>query len=75
MPKISVTIIARAGKNSVEKIGEYSYRVHVTAIAAENQANRKLIKVLAEYFSVAPSLITIVSGARSRKKIIELPQL
>lgn len=73
MSRISVQIVPRAGKNSVEKIGEYSYRVHVTAIAAENQANQKLIKVLAKYFSVAPSLVTILSGARSRKKIIELP--
>ncbi|MDP3957223.1 MAG: DUF167 domain-containing protein [bacterium] len=72
MQKISVTIVPRAGKNSVEKIGEHSYRVCVTAIAAENQANQKLIKVLAKYFSVAPSLVTIVSGARSRKKTIEL---
>ncbi|MDO8565940.1 MAG: DUF167 domain-containing protein [Candidatus Moranbacteria bacterium] len=71
MQKISVTIVPRSGKNSVEKTGEHSYRVHVTAIAAENQANQKLIKVLAKYFSVAPSLLTIVSGARSRKKIIE----
>lgn len=72
MPKISVTIIPRARKNSVEKTGEDTYRVHVTAIAAENQANQKLIKVLAKYFSIAPSLIKIVSGVRSRKKIIEL---
>ncbi|MDP3957302.1 MAG: DUF167 domain-containing protein [bacterium] len=72
MQKISVTIVPRAGKNSVEKIGEDSYRVHVTAMAAENQANQKLIKVLAKYFSVAPSLVTIVSGAKSRKKIVEI---
>ncbi|OGI24585.1 MAG: hypothetical protein A3E38_02490 [Candidatus Moranbacteria bacterium RIFCSPHIGHO2_12_FULL_54_9] len=72
MSKISVTIIPRAGKNAVEKIGETAYRAHVTAIPAENQANQKLIKLLAKYFSVAPSLIMIVSGATSRKKIIEI---
>lgn len=72
MQKISVTLVPRAGKNSVEKTGEHSYRIHVTAIAVENQANQKLIRVLSKYFSVAPSLIRIVSGARSRKKIVEI---
>lgn len=70
--RISVSIIPRAGKNAVEKIGEHEYRVRVTAIPAENQANQGLIRVLAKYFSVAPSLIRIVSGTRSRKKIIEV---
>lgn len=70
--RISVKIIPRAGKNAVEKIGENEYCVKVTAIPAEHRANEALIKALAKYFSVAPSLIRIVSGIHSRKKIVEI---
>jgi len=72
MVRISVAVTPRAGKNAVEKIGENEYRVRVTAIPDKNQANQKLVRLLAKYFSVAPSLITIVAGSRSRKKIIEI---
>lgn len=72
MLRITATIIPRAGKNSVEKIGENAYRVRVTAIPEKGQANQKLIRLLAKHLSVAPSLMTIVAGSRGRKKIIEI---
>jgi hypothetical protein len=72
MLRIVATIIPRAGKNSVEKIGENEYRVRVTAIPEKGQANQRLIRLLAKHLSVAPSLMTIVAGSRGRKKIIEI---
>ena len=73
MSKISVKVIPRAAKNSVERVGEGEYRVRLTAPPVDEKANRLLIKLLAEYFDVAPSLLRIVSGENSRQKIVELP--
>ena len=70
MPRIKVKVIPRAKKNSVECITEGEYRVRLTAPPVEEKANLLLIKVLAEYFEVAPSLITIVAGEKNRQKIV-----
>lgn len=69
--RISVKVIPRASKNEVECIAEGEYRVRLTALAKDDKANRSLIKLLAEHFGVAPSLIRIVAGGNARQKIIE----
>lgn len=38
----------------------------------EGKANTALIKLLAEYFNVAKSQIKIKTGARGRKKLVEI---
>jgi len=49
-----------------------SFLIAVAAIPKEGEANRAVIKTLAEYFDVAPSRISIISGQTSRTKIIEI---
>lgn len=56
----------------VECLAKGEYRVRLTAPPVDEKANRLLIKLLAEHFDVAPSLVRIVSGMSSRKKIIEV---
>lgn len=73
MPKISIKVIPRSSKIEVEKLSEGEYRVRLTKAPADNEANEQLIKLLGKHFGVAPSLIRIVSGATSRKKIVEIP--
>ena len=72
MAKIFVKVIPRAKKNMVEYTKEGEYRVRLTAPPVDEKANHLLIKLLAKYFDVAPSLIRIVSGETSRQKIIEI---
>lgn len=38
-----------------------------------NRANIDVIRQLANYFSVDPASIRIISGAKSRRKVIEIP--
>lgn len=71
--RISVKVIPRAAKNTVERVAAGEYRVRVTAPPADDKANLLLIRLLAEHFAVAPSLIRIVAGGSHRQKIIELP--
>jgi len=49
-----------------------SYLARVTALPADGEANRAVIRLLAEHFGVAPSRIRIVSGATHRQKVFEI---
>ncbi|MDI9611016.1 MAG: DUF167 domain-containing protein [Archaeoglobales archaeon] len=69
--RISVRVKPNAKKIGVEKVGE-EYVAFVRALPIEGRANTELIEVLAEYFKVPKSKIRIVSGARTKKKIVEI---
>jgi uncharacterized protein len=70
--KIWVSVKPQAKRESVTKVADGEYRVAVLRPAQDNQANQAVVKLLAEYFSVSKSAITILRGQRSRKKLIEI---
>lgn len=47
-------------------------KVYVNASATENKANIAIVKVLSEYLKVKKNNLIIVSGLKSRNKIIQL---
>ena len=47
-------------------------RVRVTAPPVDGAANDALVRLLAKTFEIPRTLVTIVSGASSRTKIVEL---
>lgn len=70
--KIFVVAKTNVKKEFVERIDEMNFRVGVNAIPEKGRANEKIIKLLAEFFDVAPSRIVLRSGATSKKKAFEL---
>ncbi|MFH2136830.1 MAG: DUF167 domain-containing protein [Patescibacteria group bacterium] len=62
----------RAREDLVEKVGDSNFIVSVTAPPVKGLANQAIIKVVAEYFKVAPSRVKIVSGFTSRQKVLEI---
>ena len=70
--KIQVKVKAGSRKESLEKTGENNFIVKINQPAVEGKANKALIKILAEYFDVSPSRVSIVSGDKSKNKIIEI---
>ncbi|MEW6103721.1 MAG: DUF167 domain-containing protein [bacterium] len=69
--KISVVAKTRAKEEKVEK-REDKYIVYVKEQPIKNKANRAIIKVLAEYFSIPKSHISIVSGLTLKQKIVKI---
>lgn len=72
---VTVQIKPNARVERVEPvIGAEGLVLHVSVkeLPVEGRANEALLRVLAKYYGVAPSLVRIVSGAKSRKKIIEI---
>ncbi|MCD6434612.1 MAG: DUF167 domain-containing protein [Candidatus Diapherotrites archaeon] len=70
---INVKVIPNAKQNSVkEKENFLELRVKAKAIAVK--ANAEVIKLLAEHFKVKKSQIRIVSGLKSRIKLVEITE-
>jgi uncharacterized protein len=46
--------------------------VRVREPSKEGRANRALAKLLAEYFGVSQTRVSILSGLRSRDKVVEI---
>ncbi|MFA6493181.1 MAG: DUF167 domain-containing protein [Patescibacteria group bacterium] len=73
--KIFVKAKPLARENCIEKIDENHFTVFVTDAPIKNRANLAIIKLLAKYFNVAPTCVTIISGRTSRQKVIEIQQI
>ena len=72
MKSICVKAKPGADKAEIEKLDELSYVVSVREPPVQGRANAAIIAALAEYFGVARSLVTIVSGWTSRQKIVQI---
>jgi len=70
--KIFIKAKPNAKEEKIEKIDDSHYLVSVKEPPVKGEANRAIIKSLAEYFKVSPSQVNIVSGYTSRNKIIEI---
>ena len=70
--KIFVRVKPRASVSKVKKIGDTHFEVWVKAPAEKGKANKALIKALSKHFNISPSSISILSGFKSRKKVVEI---
>ena len=66
-------ITVKAGRK-VEKIEERDGElvVFTHARAHDNEANRRVVELLAKHFDVSKSQVEIISGQKSKKKTVEI---
>jgi len=69
---ISVHVIPNSQEARVTKVGEASFDVKVDEKAVGGRANKRLLEILSRHFEVPRSRISIVRGARSRDKMVEI---
>jgi uncharacterized protein (TIGR00251 family) len=72
MGRIAVRVQTRAKRNEIAGQREGALVVRVTAPPVESRANDMVCKVLAERFGVPQSHVSVVRGASSRNKLIEV---
>ena len=67
------SIVVKPG-SSQEKVEarENELIVFTHARAHDGEANKKVVEILADYFDVAKSQIEIISGQKSKRKIINI---
>lgn len=51
------------------------YKVSVKEPPVDGRANNAIVRVLAQHFGVAPSMVRIVSGQSAKRKIFEIDGL
>jgi len=54
------------------KLEMVEYKVLVKEPPVSGKANEAVVKALAKYFGIAPSLIRLVSGATAKRKVFEI---
>lgn len=73
MKKIIVRVLPRSSKNEVVgPMADGVIKIKLTTAPVDGKANEALIKLLANYFRIAKSKITITAGATGKNKIIEI---
>ncbi len=77
---LNVRVIPRSRKNALEwEEGQEGnagiLKVHLTAAPVDGAANEALIEMLAEHLHLPKRAFTIVRGATSRQKIVEVAGL
>ena len=71
--KIQVKVKPNSKTDEVSREGD-SFIVKVKQPPKEGKANQAVIKLLAEHFGVPRSQISILSGSKSRNKVIEVAE-
>jgi len=70
--KLSVRVQANARRDQLVGIRDGVLVVRVAAPALDDRANRALCRLLAKRLGVGRSRVTIVRGARSRDKLVQV---
>lgn len=70
--RLAVKVKTGAKKNEVKKIDNSTYTIFTTAQPIEGKANKAVIDLLADFLDISPSRINIVSGLKSKQKIVEI---
>jgi len=69
---INVKIQPKSRKRSIERIGLDEYKVRVLAPPAKGEANKEVIQIIASYFDIPPSRVSILKGLASRNKVVAI---
>jgi hypothetical protein len=70
--RIYVKVIPRSSRNKIEKISDGEYKIKLTAPPVDGQANKMLVEILADYFKVSKSSVTIAGGKTAKTKIVDI---
>lgn len=70
--RIYAIVNPKSSKNEIIKISEGEYKIKLTAPPVDGEANKMLVKVLADYFGVPKSAVSIVGGKSARVKMVEV---
>lgn len=72
--KIFVKVKTKAKIKKLIKIDGTHYVISTSSPPENGKANKEIIKTMAKYFNISNSRIDIVSGEKSKEKVIEVLQ-
>jgi uncharacterized protein (TIGR00251 family) len=69
--RLNIRVKPGSGKQSIESVGNKSYKVSLKSLAVDNKANLELIKLMKKHLK---KNIKIIKGFKSKDKVIEVNQ-
>ena len=69
---IKVTVTPEAKKEKFTKVSNDHFTAAVKEPAKNNAANRRVVELVALHFGLSPAKVKIVTGHRSRSKILSI---
>ncbi len=69
---IKVRVTAGTKKESFEQVSDDHFKVSVKEKAEQNMANRRVIKLLADFFNTGEKNIRLIHGHHSPSKIFDV---
>ena len=72
MARLELHVTPGAGADAITRTADGAVRVRVTRHAANGEANRAALRLLARALGVAPSRLAIEAGARGRHKRVSV---
>ena len=72
---LSIVVVPRAARSSIERLTDGAIQVRVAAAPANGAANAALLRLLAGVLDVPRSRLEIIGGASSRRKRISVSGL
>ena len=73
--RVEVYIQPRAAKTELAGMHGDSIKIRIAAPPVDNAANHAMIEFMAERLGIAKRRVRVVSGAASRKKVLEIDDL
>jgi uncharacterized protein (TIGR00251 family) len=70
--RVAVRLTPRARAERIDGVAAGALKVSVTAPPAENRANEALLRLLAKEWRLARRAVSIVRGAKSRDKLVNI---
>lgn len=76
MRLIQVRVVTRASRRRVEELGMDCFKVRVHSAPERGLANAEVKELLARYFGIPRSSVSLIKGERSRNKAfaLDIPQ-
>ena len=69
---IEVKVLAGSRQKALEKLEDGSFCVHLQVAPEKGRANKALIDLMADFFKLPKSHITLISGQKNRYKRLEI---
>lgn len=70
--KIFVKVKTKSRVKKIVKVDEAHYIISTNALPEKGKANKDIIKILSKYFDIAVSRIKIITGEKSKEKVVKI---
>jgi len=70
MKKVNVKVVLNAKNTKIEELPDKSIKVWLTAKPIDNQANKQLVELLANFYHLPKTTISVIKGQKGKNKVV-----